>query len=740
MTGTTPPEFDMLLEKADQLLDRVQKIVATISSQHRRALHVFLTGRPSNAENPRDDETSGSLHSLERDIQYWRMMIPDELDLRVAIGHRLAQADGFSPSLYPQIFQHLGFLEPQFMELYQQLFSHPFEECWVQDVVEPPRSLTFEMPIEWMDDVALNRLFNSLEHIHMVTGETLFKEGDVGDSLYIIASGRMRVEIEQNGERIVLAEPTRDALLGEMALITNATRSATVYAIRDTELVRLSKQKFDLLIQEYPQVILEITRTIISRLQKSNRLQSVTHVISTITIVPAGSMDDITWFSERLTKHLNHYESTLIVNRQRIELEFGSTMLEEEPDEATTTIITSWLNLQEQHYRFVVYAAEVYLSPWTKICLEQADRIMLVGKFQDLPDRNQIEDYLLQDDNHLDVRKDLVLIHPPQTKHIRNTTNWLEGRPVYRHFHVREANDEDYARLARLLSNRAVGLALSGGGFRGFAHSGVLRALHEMQIPVDVVGGASAGAYVGALLAMGWDVHAIREENKSLLKKTKQFLDYTLPITSIISGNRYNSLLQTMFEDTCIEDLWLPYLCTTSNLTTASAQVHTSGMVWKNVRASSSVGVILPPVLENNHLLVDGGLLNNLPVKEVRELAEGGPVIAVNVTNEFVRQKPYDFHDFSLRSMLWQKINPFSKKQIAPSISDVLLRALEVPSLQSKSDQIQLADVYIRPDVENFGTIDSTNIEQLIQNGYDAAVEALRDFDWNTFGARRSNA
>jgi predicted acylesterase/phospholipase RssA len=195
-----------------------------------------------------------------------------------------------------------------------------------------------------------------------------------------------------------------------------------------------------------------------------------------------------------------------------------------------------------------------------------------------------------------------------------------------------------------------------------------------------------------------------------------------------------------MFGETYIEDLWLPYLCTTSNLTTASAQAHASGMVWKNVRASSSVGVILPPVLENNQLLVDGGLLNNLPVREVRELAEGGPVIAVNVTNEFVRQKPYDFHDFSLRSMLWQRINPFSKKQIAPSITDVLLRALEVPSLQSKSDQIQLADVYIRPDVENFGTIDSTNIEQLIQNGYDAAVEALCDFDWNSFDARRSDA
>ena len=238
---------------------------------------------------------------------------------------------------------------------------------------------------------------------------------------------------------------------------------------------------------------------------------------------------------------------------------------------------------------------------------------------------------------------------------------------------MRAGHQGDLDRIVRYVSRREVGLVLSGGGARGFAHAGVVRAIQEAGLPIDVIAGVS----MGAVMAAGYAFSEQWEETIPLIKAQLEgvFSDYTLPFVSLARGRRFDRYLQALFGDASIEDLRMPYFCVSSNLTRADTVVHRTGPLWRAIRASGSLPGLVPPVVDDGDLLYDGGLLNNLPVDLMRKEIHTGVLIAVDVVPPVdLGIRATGLESPSGWRIAWSRLNPLTKAIEMPSIVSILQR------------------------------------------------------------------
>jgi predicted acylesterase/phospholipase RssA len=333
-------------------------------------------------------------------------------------------------------------------------------------------------------------------------------------------------------------------------------------------------------------------------------------------------------------------------------------------------------------------------------------------------------------------RVDLVLLQeePPY----RGTARWLADREVVRHHHVRLHSTADRARAGRMLTGRDVTLALGGGGARGFAHIGVIRACQELGIPIDRICGTSMGSIVAGLYAMGMDWNAMTEHLRSHFLPKRRLSQYTFPILSIDTSRNYEKALRRLYGNTEIEDLPVNYFCVSCNLTTASVVIHRSGPLAKWIGASISVPGIAPPYVERGELLVDGGLLNNLPV-DIAKADGAGMAIAVDVSpeTEFRLPSSYSGRPQALE-VLWSRITRksresqgFEHKPVHPTLGALLVRATTLTSVNQKDLLAKVADLYIKPPVDGFKLLDFDKLDSISEIGYTAGMsDLLGVVDW----------
>ena len=291
--------------------------------------------------------------------------------------------------------------------------------------------------------------------------------------------------------------------------------------------------------------------------------------------------------------------------------------------------LLEWMSDLEDRFRYVVYVNEPDRSAWALRCLRGSDVMLLVARADGAPALTAVESALSRADRQM-TAIELVLLHPSAEPRIADTARWLNERRVVRHHHVRMDARDDYARVGRFASGRAVGLVLSGGGARGLAHIGVIRALTERGVPIDAIGGASMGAIVGALCASGLDADAIAAQMRAEYVGHPDY-DYTLPIVALSSAAGSVRRMKRLYGERGVEDLPLRYFCMSTNLSRAESVVLDRGPLWRAVRTSSSVPGLLPPIAHSGDLFVDGGLLNNLPADVMRQHG-AGIVVGVNVT------------------------------------------------------------------------------------------------------------
>ncbi len=581
---------------------------------------------------------------------------------------------------------------------------------------------------EGLDQAALADLVGQMEWLTLPGGQPLFYQGQEGNSLYIVMSGRLRVVVEaERGTERLVREVGRGETVGEMALLTGEPRSATVFAVRDTELGRLSRAKFDHLLEEHPRTILRLTRMLASWLVSANRPVPKASVSTTVTVVPVGEHVPLGPFTDRLAAALGRVGSTLHLNPERLDACLGAGAAQADDDHADHARITGWLSAQEVDHRFVLYEADAEPSVWTRRCLRQADRLFVVADASAEPGLGPAAAAILaQGDARARVAMDLVLLHADPTSDPIGTQHWLELAPFDNHYHVRSPEVRDFDRLARNLAGAGIGLVLGGGGARGFAHIGVLMAMEEAGIPVDHIGGTSMGAVIAAQYACGVDPRDMVALNRHGWLGFKPHKDYTVPVISLLSDTSARAMLEMMFGERQIEDLWLSYFCVSTNLTRSEIRVHRNGPVRRAVRASIAIPGTAPPELDTNgDLLVDGGVLNNLPVNVMRRFSEG-PVVAVDVSPAV--DLAADHGHVRVPSPWRLMLNAVKRKasrRYFPSIFQILYRTAVLSSIRSAKGAKREADLCIEPPVGGFETLEMDSIERIVEVGYDAARQEL---------------
>ncbi len=588
----------------------------------------------------------------------------------------------------------------------------------------------------------LNKLFDNLdvdlihqlqalmEWQHHSNGSIVFRQGESSDGLYIVVNGRLRVTtVSPGGEEEVLGEIGPGETLGEFGVLTDEPRSATVYAIRESNLVKLTPDVFWKLTRDNPSLIAAITRVIVERQQRMilGRKAPQTGAHS-IALLPGSPGVDVYAFARQLAGSLGQYGETVAVDAQRFDELYGHEgACQVAVGDPSFPAIVDWLSQLEADHDFVIFAADDRATAWTSHCTGQADRVLIVARPDGDPSPRAAEAGL--EELEVPIRKELVLWHPAGTDFPSGTAAWLETRQVRHHYHVREGDRSHMDRLARRLSGRAVGVVFSGGGARGYAHLGVYRAFLELGIPIDYVGGTSMGSIISTSVARGFSY----AESVELAHWTADYkvTDITLPITAINASKHVTNICKKLCDDILIEDLWLPFFCVSSNLSLAEPVVHTRGPMWRAVRASMSIPGVFTPVMEGDEVLVDGAPLNNFPTDVMTDLCESDYLVGVSVSPYRESKRAYDF-DTSISGwrVLFSRLNPFSKSLRAPSMFKTMHRAMEINSVHRIREREQLVDLLISPDVKEFSVSNFALFQPLADIGYQTAVEPLRA--WKT--------
>lgn len=579
-----------------------------------------------------------------------------------------------------------------------------------------------------LDDALFEKLSDKLELVDIAGGSALFRQGDPGDSLYVLLRGRLNVSLmdpDTATEKLV-GEIAPGESVGEIGLLTGEPRSATLWATRDSRLVRIDQQAFDALAENNPDLLRGLARVVIDLLRKRTSSYRYSPRISVIAIIPTRAKNGTARFVKELQTTLAGIDSALHLNSERIDDLVGVSGIAMAPQgSAEYSRLSNWLADQENRQRFLLLEADAEATEWTRRCLRQADMILIVGNSADDPLQTAAELDLIHDAETLrSVRHVLVLLHPKSTQPIRGTARWLDARNVDEHHHVRIGEPLDVERLGRIISGTAVGLVLGGGGARGFAHAGVYRALCEHGIPIDWVGGSSIGAVFGAGIAMGWDPARVEEEARGGFVKENPFGDFTIPFVALLRGKRMERLVQRSFSGE-IEDTLIPFFCVSSDLTAASLTIHERGELWRAIRASVSLPGVLPPVVEGKHLAVDGGILNNLPVDIMRDRSVGR-VIAVDLS--VVKEYELDYHELPGPLKILISRLPFTRKIRVPSIVTLMMKATVMASAVHSRSVRNEATLLLNPPVGRFGLLAMADFDEIVEVGYQHACELLKDW------------
>jgi predicted acylesterase/phospholipase RssA len=438
-------------------------------------------------------------------------------------------------------------------------------------------------------------------------------------------------------------------------------------------------------------------------------------------------------FAEQAANALAEHGSTILLDSARFDRDLGPGASQLPEDDSRNGRLLMWLTNLELVNRFVVLETDTELTEWTRRCLRIADRILIVLDADEDPRPSALEQRISDElGSTVLAAKELVLLHSARKPLSQPAKTWLDNRKISRHHAICLDEPKDMQRFARLTADRGVGLVLGGGGARGMAHLGTIRALEEAGITIDVFGGTSFGAIVAAGAAMEWGWENGYEMLRKFTAHRRSYFRYTLPIVSIMDGHPMDELFKEFYGMRNIEDLRLGFFCTATDLALGQPVVLDSGPLWQSVRASMSIPGIFPPVKIGSNILVDGGVLNNLPVDVMRARINGGTIIAshVNLDEALSRNFTYDGAAVSPWRLLRSRLNPLEKRMAAPSIFDTVSHTMNIGSRWLIPSQKKASDVLIEHHISQYGMFQYDAIAEIVDLGYQNARRAIEE--WKT--------
>lgn len=547
----------------------------------------------------------------------------------------------------------------------------------------------------------LEVLAGTARMVRVRAGDLVYQRGDPARSLAVVRTGRLEVLTGADDEAVV-TELTAGAVLGELGLLSEGTRSSSVRAVRDTELIEIGATAFSALLEANPELALTLARTLAVRLQGSRDLSPPTVRISVITVVALIRDPDRSTIVDLLTAVLA--QATRVERIEQIEPR-GSPATSGAPG----TEPAERLHAAERGGGLgLLVVGDLAADPdWTDFCLRSADRVVLLTAAD--PHSSSVKG----DDRLRGC--DLVFVGPTPSSHVTDLLSALQPRA---HHFVPDASSADHiGRLARRITGRAIGLVLSGGGARGLGHVGALAALEAAGVVIDRIGGTSMGALVGAMAAGGWSPVRTRSALEQELVRRHPFNDFTVPRRSVIRGQKAMAMLERLLGAGTVEQLDLPYFAVSADLSTGERVVHRRGSLSRAVAATMAVPGLTPPVEIDGRLLVDGGVIDNLPVDVMAVEAEG-PVIAIDV------MRHADHHVGS------RTPRQGGAGRGSPSIVETLVRASLLGSWERTESSRKEADLVVTPAVQDIGLLAFDRIEDAVEAGSSAMSDALRSAEF----------
>lgn len=352
----------------------------------------------------------------------------------------------------------------------------------------------------------------------------------------------------------------------------------------------------------------------------------------------------------------------------------------------------------------------------TKIKNKLVSTMVFYGLLED-----SIEDDELENSN--------LIINPLEKENVESSKdNVTQFRRIHAIMSPKEVNfcNKDYERFCRYLKSERFGLVLGGGGAKGYAHVGVLRALEEENIPIDVVGGTSMGAFVGGMYARELDYMEVYSQTKKLSKTGSSILcyilDLTYPYVSLLAGRFFDNALKGIFKDQQIQNFWLEYFCVSTDLKAVKEAVFFNGSAFRCIRSSMTVAGLLPPVFYKDQILCDGAYVNNVPV-DVMKRMDVKNIIVVKVDLDFVND--IDKQDSRSGLVLLLKRIFFKKNYL--TLTDIQNR-LSFLNYNYKSNDFAESDFVLRPDISKYHASDFHKFEEIVAVGYDHAKKAIREW------------
>uniref|UniRef100_A0A8R1I0H6 Swiss cheese n=1 Tax=Caenorhabditis japonica TaxID=281687 RepID=A0A8R1I0H6_CAEJA len=617
--------------------------------------------------------------------------------------------------------------------------------------------------------------------------------GEVSNCMFVVMGGRLRsVEASK-----IIEEYGRLDIIGITDMAEKRARRSTVLAVRFSHLVCIPENLLGYVKTRYPQVGTKLLQ-LISKCWKSPSPESMLghrdlkkiQNLRTIAIVPASANVPLTEFTCELYNQLSKHVKSLRLSSAVVRKYFEPDVLKKKADYS----LMHWLNVQEISYSLVLYQCDFEKSSWTRRCLRMADSILVIALGNEKKQwQTMANSLMLCNEKGVRQSKELVLLWPEDTPTPHGTASWIHESYYSGYHHIRVANrvfnfgpkvkesdivafyetnvypdvsgfQNDFARLARILTGNAVGLVFGGGGARGAAHAGALKAIIEKKIPIDMVGGTSIGALFASLYATTPDHRAQGRMRDFFIDRHKNNIldaikDLTWAYCAILTGHRFNMCTQKVIGNVSIEDCWISYFCISTDITTSSMRIHRSGLMWPIVRSSMSIAGYVPPLCDpqDGHLLLDGAYVNNLPADVMRSLG-ASVVIAIDVgmSDQSHNLTDYGYYVSGLFSIfihfshhnpqpcflgfwvLFKRWWPFGEPIRVLSMSEIQNR-LAFVCCENQLEIVKSAPYcfYVKIPIENFGIFDFSKFEEATTVGYDVTRQKLEEFFENSATNRR---
>lgn len=540
-----------------------------------------------------------------------------------------------------------------------------------------------------LDDAGLHALQDAAKPVAVKGGDYLVRYGDEADALYLVSTGRFYVQLP-NGR--VVAEIGAGEPVGELAFFSGGTRTADVRASRDSNVYLLTREAYDSVVSTYPEIADGILATVSSRLAVATRSARAMEAKpgKVISLIPAAGSGFPEGFPERLCAALMRHDEARMIR------------LSDKPEgiSADSEDFGRWLSELERSAKRVILVAGGD-ERWDKAIVRNSDDLVIAAPlFEEESERSDLEDYSIP--LFLRANRTLLLWRDHERQEITGSGPWLNSRNVKLHHHLPLDSEAAFARIGRFMAGCANGVVLAGGGALGCAHVGVMQALIENDIPIDFYGGTSAGAAMGGALAQGLTPEQTIVQMQDMFITKKAMKRVTVPIHSILDPRVFDEQLELRYTNTDIADLPYNFFAVSTNLSTNSVYVHRRGPLWHAVRASGSLPTILPPfITREGDILVDGGVLDNIPVTIMRE-AKAGPNVVVSLRSDAGEEWRLDTKYSALRSpgrLLRDIIFRRKPKHEFPSIVDIMSRSMVVSSASAVSESLSQADVLLLPPI-----------------------------------------